>query len=164
MTNLLEFALNKYIGPPDKYHCPQCQTKTRYRIVTTDKDRFRCTSCGKGGDLPDLIRQVHPTEPWDRRMDIIEALEREYKEWQSANLSSSQEPGIGDGGGVEAAMKEFTTYTESLFKDVDDTEVVTKSLRTAAKALEFCVTHEVHPLDMMLGIEAMLIVSGTDFH
>lgn len=88
MSTFLESVITKYLGPPTRivghgeayWPCPQCDHPRFHSMPDRPeyKHRYKCWSCGFQGDVLDFLQASHPLEPYDKRLDRLTQLQREF--------------------------------------------------------------------------------------
>jgi hypothetical protein len=82
----LQYLCTRLLGSPTsckgelRWRCPACK-RLCFRLRPHKpgfKDRFQCWGCNLWGDEADLLRDFHPGEPYDQRLDRLKELRVEY--------------------------------------------------------------------------------------
>jgi hypothetical protein len=92
MTTVLEFVLSLYLGPPDystpqgvsRWTCPVCRHQT-FKTMPDQPGlhhRVKCwnAACGFRGDAADMLKFHHANEPYDKRLERLDAIQREFEQ------------------------------------------------------------------------------------
>jgi hypothetical protein len=95
---LLEYLLTQYLGNAIRvkgngesyWPCPHCSSNKFHTMPTHQvyRHRAKCWSCDLRGDAADMLKEFHPNEPYDERLQRLEQL---TKEWQAQERVRNRE-------------------------------------------------------------------------
>jgi len=89
MRTLLEFVIEKYLGPPTRsnnngeshWPCPQCGHPRFHSMPHKPpfRDRFRCWSCDFRGYIHDFLLEFHPHENYGDRLARLDQIRQDWR-------------------------------------------------------------------------------------